>query len=181
MVNIEKNKRAKLQIALSLYRTFLHETSLEETYENELLYALKLSSIGKTLTIYRSHKHAFYIAMQELNYGFTHEQIVLIALLLRSDSDGTLPKMLLREYRSLLPSKKILAWLSFFYKLTILIHEVSNSAKIEFTYENQVLVIYSDKSLYLGKEKIRTLKKPIPFAIIIADKNALSKNKNLGI
>ncbi|UFH58885.1 Ppx/GppA phosphatase family protein [Sulfurovum mangrovi] len=181
MVNIEKNKRAKLQIALSLYHTFLHKTSLEKTYESELLYALKLSSIGKTLTIYRSHKHAFYIAMQELNYGFTHEQIVLIALLLRSDNDGTLPKILLREYRSLLPSKKILAWLSFFYKLTILIHEASNGAKIEFTYENQVLVIYSDKSLYLAKEKIRTLKKPIPFAIIIADKNELPKNKYLMI
>lgn len=181
MVNVEKNKKAKLQIALALYHTFLQQTNLDKTYLSELLYALKLSSIGKTLTIYRSHKHAFYIAMQELNYGFTHEQMVLIALLLRTDSDGTLPKTLLKEYKSLLPSKSTLTWLSFFYKLTILLHEASNSAKIEFTYENQVLVIYSDKSLYLAKENIRALKKPIPFAIIIADKNELPKNKSLGI
>ncbi|MFT7879612.1 MAG: Ppx/GppA phosphatase family protein [Sulfurimonas sp.] len=181
MVNIEKNKKAKLQIGLSLFRTFLQETNIEKKYEKELLYALRLSSIGKTLTIYRSHKHAFYIAVQELNYGFTHEQMALIALLLRSDSDSTIPKPLIKEYKPLLPSKKTLTWLSFFYTLTILLHEVSNSAKIEFTYENQVLVIYSDKSLYLAKEKIRALKKPIPFAIIIADRNEMPRNTELGV
>ena len=181
MVNIEKNKKAKLQIALALYHTFLKKNNIGQFYLDELLHALKLSSIGKTLTVYRSHKHAFYIAMQELNYGFTHEQMTLIAMLLRTDTDGTLPKILLKTYRSLLPEKEILGWLSFFYQLTILLHEASNNAKIEFTYENQVLVIYSDKSLYLAKENIRALKKPIPFAIIIADKNGLPKNKNLGI
>lgn len=181
MVNVEKNKKAKLQIALALHHTFLHKTDMDRSYLNELLYALKLSSIGKTLTIYRSHKHAFYIALQELNYGFTHEQMALIALLLRTENDGTVPKVLSKEYKSLLPPKDTLAWLSFFYKLTILLQEASNSAKIEFTYENQVLVIYSNKSLYLAKEKIRALKKPIPFAIIIADRNEIPKNIKLGI
>ena len=181
MVNVEKNKKAKLQIAFALYHTFLQKTDIDQTYLNELLHTLKLSSIGKTLTVYRSQKHAFYIAMQELNYGFTHEQTTLISLLLRTDSDGTIPRVLIKEYQSLLPSKDILTWLSFFYKLTILLHEASNNAKIEFTYENQVLVIYSDKPLYLAKENIRALKKPIPFAIIIADQNGLPKNKSLGI
>ncbi|MDD3499466.1 MAG: Ppx/GppA phosphatase family protein [Sulfurovum sp.] len=181
MVNVEKNKKAKLQIALALYHTFLQKSNMDQSYLDELLHALKLSSIGKTLTIYRSHKHAFYIALQELNYGFTHEQMALIALLLRTESDGTVPKVLVKEYKPLLPPKDTLVWLSFFYKLTILLQEASNSAKIEFSYENQVLVIYSDKSLYLAKENIRTLKKPTPFAIIIADRNEIPKNKNLGI
>jgi exopolyphosphatase/guanosine-5'-triphosphate,3'-diphosphate pyrophosphatase len=181
MVNIEKNKKAKLQIALALYYTFSQKTNMDRTYLDELLHALKLSSIGKTLTIYRSHKHAFYIALQELNYGFTHEQIALIALLLRTESDGTVPKVLVKEYKPLLPPKNTIDWLSFFYKLTLLLQEASNSAKIEFTYENQVLVIYSDKSLYLAKENIRALKKPTPFAIIIADRNEIPKNKSLGI
>ncbi|MFT7823873.1 MAG: Ppx/GppA phosphatase family protein [Sulfurimonas sp.] len=181
MVNIEKNKKAKLHIGLDLYRTFSQESQIDKKYENELIHALKLSSIGKTLTIYKSHKHAFYIAMQELNYGFTHEQMVLISLLLRSDNDGTVPKLFVKEYKSLLPSRQTLAWLSFFYKLTVLIHEASNSADIEFIFSNKTLIIYSNKSLYLAKEKIRALKKPIPFAIIIADTNKLPQNKSLGI
>ena len=181
MVNIEKKKKVKLQIGTELYRTFQEVAKINDKYLNKLLYALKLSSIGKTLTIYKSHKHAFYIAMQELNYGFTHEDMVLISLLLRTDNDGTIPAELLKEYKLLLPKKETIAWLSFFYKLSVLLHEASNSAKIEFSYENRVLVIYSDKSLYLAKEKIRALKKPLPIAIIIADENKLPKNKNLGI
>lgn len=181
MVNIEKNKKAKLSIGDALFETMFEASQLDKKYQNELLYALRLSSIGKTLTIYRSQKHAFYIAMQELNYGFTHEQITLIALLLRTDSNGTIPKQLLKEYKSLLPAKDTVKWLAFFYKLTVLIHEASNSAKIEFSYTNQMLLVYSDKSLHLAKEKIRALKKPIPFAIIIVDENKLPKNKSLGI
>lgn len=181
MVNVEKKKKLKLQIGMELFKTFQNSAHIHEKCLDELLYALKLSSIGKTLTIYKSNKHAFYIAMQELNYGFTHQDMVLISLLLRTNSDGTTPRELLKEYKSLLPKKQTIEWLSFFYKLTVLLHEASNSAKIDFSYENQMLIIYSDKSLYLAKEKIRALKKPIPFAIIIADKSELPKNKNLGI
>ena len=75
-------------------------------YEKELLYALKLSSIGKTLTVYKSHQHAFYIAMQELNYGFTHEQILLISLLLRMHGkEHCLNKPLFESINPLLPQK----------------------------------------------------------------------------
>lgn len=181
MVNVEKKKKAKLAIGKLLYQTILTEIPMGKTYMEELRYALKLSSIGKTLTLYKSHKHAFYIAMQELNYGFTHEQMVLISLLLRSGSDSTSPRTLFKEYQSLLPEKNIFDWLSFIYRLTVLIHEASNSAKIDFSFSNKTLVIYSDKSLYLAKEKIRALKKPIPFAIIIADETNIPINNELGI
>ncbi len=181
MVNIEKKKKAKLAIGEHLYRTILSEIPMEQIYSEELRFALKLSSIGKTLTLYKSHKHAFYIAMQELNYGFTHEQMVLISLLLRSGDDSTSPKTLFKEYQSLLPNKTIFDWLSFIYRLTVLIHEASNSAKIDFSFGNKTLVIYSDKSLYLAKEKIRALKKPVPFAIIIADETNIPQNSDLAI
>jgi exopolyphosphatase/guanosine-5'-triphosphate,3'-diphosphate pyrophosphatase len=181
MVNIEKKKKAKLQMGHDLYETILHKVPMEQTYKKELHYALMLSSIGKTLTIYKAHKHAFYIAMQELNYGFTHEEILLISLLLRSDDNSVIPSTLYKTYKELLPPKKTLKWLSFIFTLTVLIHEASNSAKIEFTFSDQVLIIYSDKSLYLAKEKIRALEKPEPFAVIIVDENGVPKNKNLGI
>ena len=153
----------------------------QQQYKDELLWALKLSGIGKTLTIYKSHQHAFYIAMQELNYGFTHEQSLLIALLLRMHGKELLHKPLFRSFEPLLPEKSTLLWISFIYTLTVFLHEASNSANIEFTYSNKTLTILSDKPLYLAKEKIKSLEKPIPFAIIIKDESEVPKNKDLGI
>ncbi len=180
-ITIEKNRKTKRKLATQLYSVFQSEIKDNREYEKELLYALTLSSIGKTLTVYKSHQHAFYIAMQELNYGFTHEEILLISLLLRMRGKELINKPLFEQYKSLLPQKTTVLWLSFIYTLTVLLHEASNSAKIEFSYGNKTLHIISDKPLYLVREKIKDLEKPIPFAIIIKDESALPKNKVLGI
>ena len=181
LVHIERKKKSKLRIASKLYEQMQSDIRDKQQYKDELLWALRLSSIGKTLTIYRSHQHAFYIAMQELNYGFTHEQSLLIALLLRMHGKELLHKPLFQSFKPLLPEKETLVWLSFIYTLTVFLHETSNSANIEFTYSNRTLTIFSDKPLYLAKEKIKSLEKPIPFAIIIKDESKVPRNKDLGI
>ncbi len=181
LVIIEKKRKTKLKLASNLYTVLQKEIADEKAYQKELLWAVKLSSIGQTLTIYKSHQHAFYIAMQELNYGFTHEQILLISLLLRMYGKELLNKPLFEQYKPLIPEKQTVLWLSFIYTLTVLIHEASNSANIKFSYENKTLRIISDKPLYLAKEDVKALEKPIPFAIIIKDESALPKNKKLGI
>ena len=181
LVTIEKKRKMKLKIALSLYRVLQFQIKDNMSYEKELLYALKLSTIGKTLTIYKAHQHGFYIAMQELNYGFTHKEIVLISLLLRMHGKELLNKELFEKYKTLLPEKQSVKWLSFIYTLTIFLHEASNSATINFTFENQTLTIISNKPLYLAKEKIKSLEKPMAFAIIVEDEDSLPKNRVLGI
>ena len=180
-INMEVKKKNKLKIASALYHELQIEIDDQQQYNNELLWALRLSTIGKTLTIYKSHQHAFYIAMQELNYGFTHKQILLISLLLRMYGKELLHKPLFQSFKPLLPEKEKLLWLSFIYTLTVLLHESSNSAKIHFTYKNKTLLIISDKPLYLAKEKIKSLEKPIPFAIMIEDREKLPNCKELGI
>jgi exopolyphosphatase/pppGpp-phosphohydrolase len=179
--NIEKKKKSKLKIASKLYAQLQIDIKDGYQYESELLWALKLSSIGKTLTIYKSHQHAFYIAMQELNYGFTHKQMLLTSLLLRMHGKELLHKPLFQSFEPLLPQKQTLLWLSFIYTLTVFLHEASNSAHIEFNYHNKTLIITSDKPLYLAKEKIKALEKPVPFAIIIEDESKVPRNKELGI
>jgi len=181
LINIEKKRKSRLKIATTLYSVLQSQVQDEMIYEKELLYALKLSNIGKTLTIYKAHQHAFYIATQELNYGFTHKQILLISLLLRMYGKELLNKDLCERYQSLLPSNKIVSWLSFIYTLTVFLHEASNAAKIGFTYNDDILTITSDKPLYLAKEKIKTIERPSNFLIIIKDENTLPKNKELGI
>jgi exopolyphosphatase/guanosine-5'-triphosphate,3'-diphosphate pyrophosphatase len=180
-VNIESKKKNKLKIATDLYHAMQQDINDEMRYIKHLHAALRLSNIGKTLTIYKSHQHAFYIAMQELNYGFTHQEIMLVALLLRMHGKELLHKPLFQRFEPLLPPKQALLWLSFIYTLTVFIHEASNSAKITFTYRKDILTVTSDKPLYLAKEKIKSLEKPIPFAIIIEDKEMFPKCKALGI
>jgi exopolyphosphatase/guanosine-5'-triphosphate,3'-diphosphate pyrophosphatase len=180
-IQIESKKKNKLKIASDLYSELQVEINDNLQYSKELLWAIKLSTIGNTLTVYKSHQHAFYIAMQELNYGFTHEQILLVSLLLRMHGKELLHKPLFRSFESLLPPKNDLLWLSFIYTLTVFIYEASNSAKIDFTFTNSTLTITSDKPLYLAKEEIKTLEKPMPFAIMINDKEKLAKNGELGI
>ncbi len=181
VVTIEKKRKLKLKIASTLYAVLQSEINDDMQYHQSLQEALKLTSIGKTLTIYKSHQHAFYIATQELNYGFSHKEIVLISLLLRMHGKELLTKELYEKYKTLLPKKESVRWLSFIYTLTVFLHEASNSAEITFDFTNKTLTIYSNKPLYLAKEKIKVLEKPISLAIIIKDESILPKNKVLGI
>jgi len=180
-VHIASKKKHKRKLAQALYETLQCEINDGQKYQQELQWALKLSNIGKTLTIYRSHQHAFYIAMQELNYGFTHQQILLISLLLRMHGKALLHKPLFQSFKSMMPPTEQVLWLSFIYTISVYLHEASNNAKIRFEYFNHTLHIISDKPLYLAKEKIKSLEKPIPFAIIIEDEEKLPKCKELGI
>jgi len=180
-ITIEKKRKMKLKIGTNLYHTLQPNICDDMCYIEELKHALKLSAIGKTLTIYKAHQHAFYIAMQELNYGFTHKEIVLISLLLRMHGKELIYKPLFTKYKSLLPDKQSVLWMSFIYTLTIFIHSASNAANIRFTFKNKTLTIYSDKSLYLAKEKIKSLEKPMDFEIVVEDEDTLPKNKALNI
>jgi len=178
---IEKRKKSTLHIASSLYETLQTEIEDGLRYDRALRDALKLSSIGNTLTIYKSHQTAFYIAMQELNYGYKQEEMLLISMLLRMHGKSLLNKPLFESFKPMLPPKEKLLWLSFIYTLTLYIAEASNEANITFSYRNRTLIITSDKSLYLAKENIKSLEKPVPFAIILNDNEKLPKNKELGI
>jgi len=181
LIRPERKNRKKQKIASRLYTVMQQEIKDGQRYESELFWALKLSSIGELLNVYNSHQTAFYIAIQELNYGFTHNEILLISSLLRMHGKELLYQPLVEEYVSLLPKKGILLWLSFIYTLTVFLHEYSHAAHIDFTYEEKTLTITSDQPLYLAREKIKKLEKPIPFAIIIKDRNRIPRNKELGI
>ncbi|MDQ7085411.1 MAG: hypothetical protein Q9M36_11020 [Sulfurovum sp.] len=119
--------------------------------------------------------------MHELNYGFTHRQMLLISALLRMHGRVLLYKPLYEQYKALLPPKQTLAWLSFIYSLSVFLHEASNDANIHFSYENNTLHITADKSLYLANERIHTIQKPLDFEIVIEDASSVPSHSDLGI
>ncbi|WP_457606396.1 Ppx/GppA phosphatase family protein [Nitratifractor sp.] len=157
------------RIGRKLFDTLREEFSGKENHRKLLHHALSLANIGKMLTIYKEHQHAFYIASQELNFGFTHREMLTIALLLRSKGDTLYYRPLYRQYRSLLPSKRKIKWLSFIYTLTLILHENSSQAAIRFRWDGKALTIQSDRPLYLAHESIASLQKPEDFEILLID------------
>ncbi len=150
----------KKEIGHALYRLFSAKLDHPAKYGTLFQILLTLSDIGKILTIYHKDRHASYIAMQELNYGFTHDEMALISLLLYSKPKRGYHKALYKQYKMLLPSKDTVKWLAFLYSLTLILHQNSSKANYTFGLKKGVLSIASDKTLYLATEAIEELKKP---------------------
>jgi len=150
----------KKEIAKKLYTLFAPKLDMPEGYHKTVETLLALSNIGKVLTIYHKDRHASYIAMQELNYGFTHKEMVLVSLLLYSKPKRGYHKALYKQYKTLLPPKKTVKWLAFIYTMTLILHR--NSAKADYTFDlkKSVLSVRSSKSSYLATEAIEEMKKP---------------------
>jgi len=160
----------KQRIGRALFETLRSRFNGTEEERTLLHDALSLSNIGKMLTIYKEHQHAFYIAMQELNFGFTHAQMLTIALLMRSKGDSLYYKPLYRRYKKLLPDKETVKWLSFAYTLTLILHENSSRAEIGFEWaDERTLRIRSDRPLYLAHEAIANMEKPGKTEVEILD------------
>jgi exopolyphosphatase/guanosine-5'-triphosphate,3'-diphosphate pyrophosphatase len=126
---------------------------------NMITDALDLSQIGKMLTIYKEHQHAFYIAKHELNYGFTHGEMILIALILRSKGKKY-HRQLYKEYRTLLPSKRKVRWLVFLYTLTLVAYEYAPGKRLRLTFEKGVLTLEGAFASYLAQEEVDAMEKP---------------------
>ncbi len=156
------NKHILAKRLLDLYADAMPEITNEE--KKVLMYALDLSNIGKMLTIYKEHQHAFYVAKHELNFGFTHSQMLLIAMILRSKGKKY-HKELFNKYRELLPKKKLLKWLIFVYSLVLILDENAPKKKIRFSRRGGTLKIEGVFAKHLVREAISQL--PLPGKIKI--------------
>ncbi len=159
----------KRQAIKRLAEIFSSHFGIKKIFLQELQNAITMSEIGKNLTIYKAHKHSFYIALEELNYGFTHKQIILTALLLRVGKKAKIKQSVYKKFKSILPSKNILKWHVFLYSITLSIFEFSNDAKIGFEFTDLTLFIISDKPLYLLREVLKDIEKPADFKIEVID------------
>ena len=163
-LNLPTGNRKK--ISKKLYSLFSKSIDRDIDYFWALDTALLLSDIGKMLTIYQKHKHAQYITMQELNYNFSHKQMMLISILLFTKENKGYSKELYEKYKSILPPKKVIKYLSFIYSLSLILHRNTIDTDIDFKYSDTLLHILSDDSLYLAKESILTMKRPKKIDII---------------
>jgi exopolyphosphatase/guanosine-5'-triphosphate,3'-diphosphate pyrophosphatase len=159
----------KKKVASRLFEALKGEFEGTNKDKELMLKALSLSNIGKMLTIYKSHQHAFYIASQELNFGFSHKDIIFISLMLRSRGDSLYYKPLYRKYKELLPDKKKVKWLCFIYTLGLILYENSSESNIKFEWHENILEITTDKNIYLASDEVASLEKPKDFKIVLKE------------
>ena len=156
--------------AFKLFQLFVKKHKIKEKYKKELLYAIELSPIGYRFNIYQSFQHSFYVTMQEFNYGITHKELLLTAMILRFGGKELYKKEIYNEYKALLPKKENLAYLSFIYTIITTLCEQTALKSFLFTLEENTLTIKAEGSLYLAKEKLQEIERPEGLQLKIIDK-----------
>ena len=151
--------------ASTLFDTLESPLGIPKTIKPLLLTAAKLSQVGIRLNFYEYHKHSAYFIMNNLDYGFTHEEMILIATLIRFNKRRLPKESFTRPYKKLLPDDDTLAWLSYIVSLAQTIHISRAYGRIKANYENEVLCIHAPFDTYLAEERIKELQKPGPIAV----------------
>jgi exopolyphosphatase/guanosine-5'-triphosphate,3'-diphosphate pyrophosphatase len=141
---------------------------LDDSFLRPLTAAAKLESVGKNLSFYQEHLHGAYFVLNNLNYGFTHQEKALISTIIKFyDKKITSNDVFL--YEKLLPSIVELNWLVFIFSLTKILLENGAVKPLSFSFENSSLHIKTAESLYLAKEPVKKIFKPEVFSIVIHD------------
>ncbi len=151
--------------ARTLFNALQTPFGLPEETRKHLETAAKLSQIGVRLDYYDYHKHSAYIIMNNLDYGFTHEEMILIATLVRFNKRRLPKESFTRPHKKLLPDAMTLAWLSYIVSLAQTIHIARQYGSVHASYDNGVLTIDTPFNTYLAKERIKELEKPAPIAV----------------
>ncbi|MDR0408701.1 MAG: Ppx/GppA family phosphatase [Campylobacteraceae bacterium] len=131
-----------------------------------LITASKLASIGRSLNFYQEHLHGAYFILNNLNYGFTHKDKVLISTIIRFYGKKVYENDI-REYKELLPSIKEINWLVFILTFTKMLFANGASEDIKFELMGNFFHIVYPKQLHLVKSAIKNISKPESFAIVL--------------
>ena len=159
--------------ARKLFNLFVDNKKIDSKYLKTLLYAVELTTIGYTFNIYKSYQHAFYVSMYEFNYAITHEEMILVAMLLRFGGKELYKKEIYSEYKALLPKRKDFEILSFIHSISTTLHENSATPFFDFSLKKKSLTIQADESLYMVKEKLIEIERPSKLELIILDRQEL--------
>ena len=158
------------RIAAAVYTALYATFDSEERYRQELLWAAKLVLIFNRLNIYSNSDYSFFFLLENLNFALSHEQKLLIAILLRFSQKGKVDNTIYKNYKKLLPDSETMQCLTFILSLSEAIIRDKNLDPVSVTYDGKVLTVSSPRELFLAKEVVKKIKKPKPFAVIFEPK-----------
>ncbi len=151
--------------ASTIFDALKNPFNLPEKLKKHLQIAAKLSQIGVRLDFYAYHKHSAYMIMNDLDYGFSHEDMILIATLIRFHKRRLPKESFTKPYKELLPDEETLFWLSYIVSLAQTVHMSRAYGKVEAEYRADVLTLKTPFDTYLARERLKELEKPAPIAV----------------
>ena len=136
---------------------------LSDNYLEALLVAAKLHNVGQEIGFYGDHKNSAYIVLNALNYGFSHEQKALIAVVIGTNGKKNIYEF--ERYKNLLPKAECIRWLSFILSLAKALDLTCERLNLNFEFSGHTLKIKGAKEFAMAKEEIKKITKPEIFAI----------------
>ncbi|MDX2331039.1 Ppx/GppA family phosphatase [Campylobacter hepaticus] len=163
-----KQKNQTPHFALKIFKALENLHKLNEYYKYILLNAAKLCHIGEYLNFYFANEHSANFVLGGLNYGFSHQEKILIATIIKLNGKKINPYNL-EPYRKLLPNTHIISWLNFILCLAKTLS--ANEDQINFFFKKNTLYVYQEnKILNLAKDELKKIIKPSTIALAINQK-----------
>jgi exopolyphosphatase/guanosine-5'-triphosphate,3'-diphosphate pyrophosphatase len=149
-----------------LFTALKNQHKLSDELLPPLLSAAKIESIGETLSFYQEHLHGSYFILNNLNYGFTHKDKVLISFILKF-YDKKITQNDIFYFKQLLPSLAELNWLEFIFSLAKILYTNAAYTNPDFEVISGALLIKGDIP-QLAQNAIKKMDRPQSFAIKFA-------------
>lgn len=162
-----KNITQVQKIAVAIYEQTNHVFDKDERYKEVLILSSKLLLIVRRLNIYSNSDMSFGFLVENLNFALSHEQKILIALILKYAHQNSINEKEIKKFKELLPSVEVIEWLSFILSLTVCINKNKRLQNIEVSFDENELSIVSESKMFLASQCIKKLRKPASFAIVI--------------
>ncbi len=157
---INKNDSKYLStLSESIFKAMFGAHKLGDEWLFYLRTGAKLINIGTSLNFYSHRHHSHYLILNNLDYGFTHIDKMIIAAIVKYhgkkfsglDKDGL--QGLLYRY------EEQIKWLTTILSIAEALATDKSKAKIEFDYVDGILNIKSERKLFLAQEKLKALLK----------------------
>jgi exopolyphosphatase/guanosine-5'-triphosphate,3'-diphosphate pyrophosphatase len=165
----EKNCSFVQRVSKDLFDTLKPMHDIDEVYKDYLGYSAKLSPLSSRFNIYSNNENSFYFLLENLNFSFSHEEKLLVALLLKLSPKEKKRHKDYKKYDILLPDIEVMEWLYFMLTLSRSINANRKIQKIEFKLINRELIVKMQTNSYLTKQAIEKLKAPLNIKISVLD------------
>ena len=162
----EKNCVYVQRVALKLFDTLESQHHIPREYREVLGFAAKLSPISKRINIYSNSHNSFYFLLENLNFTFSHDKKLLIALLLKLSQKEKQRHREFKKYEMLLPEFEVLEWLYFMLSLSECINSNRKIQKVDFILKDKAIMIEVEDN-HLCKECLEKLQGLAPLKIVI--------------
>jgi len=152
--------RHSVRVANALFDTLKSVMNLDDNYRELLIYSAKLADIGAKVDFYKNTKNGFFLILNRFIYGISHQNLVVLAILVRFSNKNSIGKSMLEEFEDLIPDVDALLNLhKIVYLSRILTLDYAYKSQFRFEYRDNRLVIniYNDALHYMIIEKFEKL------------------------